>query len=84
MLSVLKEKHELEDQGRSGSEKDMWKMEMVGRSPPSPPPPTRGDLEPLVLGSSEPNPEEPLCGGGAQGGSGSSAPNWIPDCGGPG
>ena len=39
---------------------------------------------PRVLSSSEPTPEEPLRGGGAQGGSGSSPPNRIPNRGGPG
>ena len=34
-----------------------------------------------VLGSSEPTPEGPLRGRGAQGGSGSSPPNWIPNSG---
>ena len=34
-----------------------------------------------VLGSSEPTPEEPLRRRGAQGGSGSSPPNWIPNLG---
>ena len=36
---------------------------------------------PWVLASSEPTPEEPLRRGGAQGGSGSSPPIWIPNCG---
>ena len=42
-------------------------------------PPTRGDPEPRVLRSSEPTPEETLRRGGAQGGSGSHGPSWIPN-----
>ena len=40
-----------------------------------------GTRNPRVLGSSEPTPEEPLRRGGAQGGSGSNPPNWIPNSG---
>ena len=38
-----------------------------------------GTRNPRVLGSSEPTPEEALRRGGAQGGSGSNPPNWIPN-----
>ena len=43
------------------------------------PPPPVETRNPRVLGSSEPTPEEPLCRGGAQGGSGSRSPNWSPN-----
>ena len=38
-------------------------------------------ISPGSSGSSEPTPEERLRKGGAQGGSGSSPPNWIPNSG---
>ena len=38
-----------------------------------------GTRNPRVFCSSEPTPEESLCGGGAQGGSGSNPPSWIPN-----
>ena len=42
-------------------------------------PPPVGTRNPLVLGSSGPTPVEPLRRRGAQGGSGSSLLNWIPN-----
>ena len=45
------------------------------QAPPNVRPPPVGSL----IGSSEPTPEEPLRRGGAQGGSGSNPPNWIPN-----
>ena len=47
---------------------------------PIPSPPV-GTWNPGNLSSSDPTPEEPLRRGGAQGGSGSSPPNWIPNSG---
>ena len=44
-------------------------------------PPPVGTRNPQVFGSLEPTHEEPLRRGGAQGGSGSSPPSWIPNCG---
>ena len=52
----------------------------AGRVPlKTPPHPPVGTWNPGVLGSSEPTPEDPQRRGGAQGGSGSSPPSWIPN-----